>query len=57
VVAGLLWWYVVNDLVAALCCRVRLKIDFQQANGRNVDVDAAVAIVVVLGRVDVDVDG
>jgi len=32
---------VVNDLVAAFCCRVCRNIDFQQANGRNVGVKLA----------------
>ena len=37
----------VNDLEVAFCIRVRLMIDFQQLNGRNVG--RGVAIVFVVG--------
>ena len=42
-------WYVVViiDLAAVFCCRVRLNIDFQQLNGRNVGVIVAIVVVVL----------
>jgi len=41
---GLLWWYLVNDLVVTLDCLDRRIMDFQQLNGRNVGVMVAMVL-------------
>jgi len=35
---------VIIDLAAVFCCRVRLNIDFQQLNGRNVGAIVAIFV-------------
>jgi hypothetical protein len=45
---------VVSDLVTALCSLEHLNIDFQQANGRNVDVGVAMGLWCQIDEVSIE---
>jgi hypothetical protein len=47
---------VVSDLVTALCCLEHLNIDFQQANGRNVDVGVAMGLWCQIDEVSIETE-